>query len=160
MARVERRWTLSLVLINLTVLFVVLFQVMVHKVGGKELWHMLVYAIIFANVTGIPAVAFLPPLVEELVQRKLPTIPVLIIGFVGFTVAGCFLAQNLMVFLGLASRQTFWRDYYFTLRFAVLFSVVFGLGGFFYASLRERLRDTENKLHEKEVAEERSRKLE
>lgn len=160
MARIERRWTSSLVLINLTVMFVVLFQVMVNEVGGKELWHMLVYATIFANATGIPAVAFLPPLVEKLLHRKLPTVPVLIVGFVSFTAIGCFLAQNLMIVLGFASRQTFWRDYYFTLRFAALFSVVFGLGGFFYGSLRERLRETENKLHEKEVAEERTRKLE
>jgi sensor histidine kinase YesM len=160
MARVERRWTLSLVLINLTVLFVVLFQVMVNKVGGKELWHMLVYATIFANTTGIPAVAFLPPLVDRLLQRKLPVIPVLIVSFISFTAVGCFLAQNLMIFLGVASRQNFWHDYFFTLRFAALFCVVFGLGGFFYGSLRERLRETENKLHEKEVAEERTRKLE
>ncbi len=160
MARIERRWAFSLAIINLTVLFVVLFQVMVNHVVGKELWHMLAYAIVFANVTGIPATAFLPPLVDRLLARKLPTIPVLIVGFVLFTAGGCFLAQNLMVWIGSASRQTFWHDYFFTLRFAALFSVVFGLGGFFYGSLRERLRETENRLHEKEVAEARTRKLE
>ena len=160
MARVERRWIFSLALINLTVLFVVVFQAMVSNLGGKQLWHTLVYALIFANATGIPGVAFLPFLIEKLLRRKLPLLPVIMIGILTFTVIGCFVAQNLLIWLGINSRQHFWRDYYFAFRFAALFSVVFGLGGFFYDSLRERLRETENKLHEKEVAEERTRKLE
>ena len=58
MARIERRWKLSLVLINLTVLFVVLLVAMMNHVsGGKELLRMLVYALIFANTAGRPAVA-------------------------------------------------------------------------------------------------------
>ena len=160
MAHIERRWMFSLAIINATVFFVVLLIVMVNNVSGKEVWQMLGYALIFANASGLPAVAFLPPLVEKMLQRKLPMAPVVMVGIVIFTVIGCFVAQNLMVWLGRASRQTFWHDYYYTVRFASLFSAVFGLGGFFYGSLRERLRETENKLHEKEVAEERSRKLE
>lgn len=159
MTRVKRYWGFSLAVINLTVLFVAVFQVLVNHVGGRDLWHMLVYSAMFANVTGIPAVILLPPIVDRLLHRKMPVLPVLIISFLSFTVVGCFLAQNLMVLLGAASRQTFWHDYYFTLRFAGLFCVVFGLGGFFYGSLRERLQETEKKLHEKEMAEERSRKL-
>jgi LytS/YehU family sensor histidine kinase len=77
-----------------------------------------------------------------------------------FTAAGCLLAQGLLVLLHRASLETFWHDYYFNVRFGVLFSVVFGSGAFFYGSLRERLRETEQKLHEKEIAEERTRKLE
>jgi sensor histidine kinase YesM len=161
MARVERKWMLSLAVINLTVLFVVFFQAMVsHIPFGKELWHVLIYALLFANAAGIPCVAVLPPLVDTLLRRRLPVVPVLVIVLVVGTVAGCFLAQNLMVWLHFASRHTFWRDYFYTLRFGVFFSVAFGLGFFSYGSLRERLRDTENKLHEKEVAEERMRKLE
>ena len=160
MAHIERRWMFSLAIINATVFFVVLLIVMVNNVSGREVWQMLGYALIFANASGLPAVAFLPPLVEKMLQRKLPMAPVVMVGIVIFTVIGCFVAQNLMVWLGRASRQTFWHDYYYTVRFASLFSAVFGLGGFFYGSLRERLRETENKLHEKEVAEERSRKLE
>ena len=37
--------------------------------------------------------------------------------------------------------------------------MVFGLGAFSYASMRDRLRRTEEKLHEKEVAEARTQKL-
>ena len=55
--------------------------------------------------------------------------------------------------------ERFWADYLQTLRGALLLSIVFGLGAFSYATMRERLRQTEERLHEKEVAEERTRKL-
>lgn len=161
MARIERRWKLSLVLINLTVLFVVLLVAMMNHIsGGRELLRMLVYALIFANTAGIPAVALLPPVLDRVIQRNWPIVPLLVPIFALFTAAGCLVAQGLLVLLHRASLETFWHDYYFNVRFGVLFSVVFGSGAFFYGSLRERLRETENKLHEKEVAEERTRKLE
>lgn len=161
MAKVERRWVFSLVLINLTVLFTMLFQVMVNKVsGGRELLQMLAYALVFANATGIPAVAFLPPLVERLLARKLPLLPVLIVSFLAFSAIGCLFAQGLLISIHNASPEHFWSDYFRNMRFAALFCVVFGLGGFFYGSMREQLRETEKKLHEKEMAEERTRKLE
>jgi two-component system, LytTR family, sensor histidine kinase AlgZ len=161
MPRIERKWKLSLVLINLTVLFVVLLVAMMNHVsGGKEVLRMLVYALIFANTAGIPAVALLPPVLDRVVQHKWPIVPLLVPSFALFTAAGCLLAQGLLLLLHRTSPETFWHDYYFNVRFGVLFSVVFGSGAFFYGSLRERLRDTENKLHEKEVAEERMRKLE
>ena len=62
-----------------------------------------------------------------------------------------------MVWLRFASRQTFWRDYFSILRVGLSFGVALGFGAFLYGALRERLREAENKLHEKEVAEERSR---
>jgi len=160
-ARVERRWKFSLAVINLTVALVVMFVATLNRVSsGKELLNMLVYAMIFANSAGIPAVALLPPLVDRLLQRRWPILPLLIISFVVFTLAGCFLAQNLIVLLHHGSRKTFWQEYLNNARFAVLFAVVFGLGGFFYGSLRERLQKVEQKLHEKEMVEERTRKLE
>ncbi len=161
MPRIERKWKLSLVLIYLTVLFVVLLVAMMNHVsGGKELLRMLVYALIFANTAGIPAVALLPPVLDRLARRKWLIVPLLLPTFALFTAAGCLLAQGFLVLLHRGSVETFWRDYYYNVRFGVLFSVVFGSGAFFYGSLRERLRETEQKLHEKEIAEERTRKLE
>jgi len=60
---------------------------------------------------------------------------------------------------GIAVPEHFWQKYFQTLRGALLFSFVFGAGAFAYASMRDRLRRAEERLREKEVAEERTQKL-
>jgi LytS/YehU family sensor histidine kinase len=53
----------------------------------------------------------------------------------------------------------FWRQYFYTLRVATPLAIVFGLGATVHGSLRARVRLMEERLHEKEIAEERTRKL-
>ena len=161
MVRTERKWKFSLLFINLTVIFVLLFQAMVsHIPFGKELWHIALYALIFSNAVGIPSVAWVPSLIDALLRRRMPILPVVLFALVVAIVSGCFFAQNVMVWLHFASRQTFWRDYFSILRVGLSFGVALGFGAFLYGALRERLQQAEKKLHEKEVAEERTRKLE
>ena len=60
---------------------------------------------------------------------------------------------------GVIAPHQFWPVYLNTLRVSLPLSAVFGLGALVHALLRERLRATEEKLHEKEVSEERTKKL-
>jgi LytS/YehU family sensor histidine kinase len=72
---------------------------------------------------------------------------------------GCLLAQAVLMEIGFMSPMHFWRQYFHTLRVVTPLAIVFGLGGLVYASLRERVQQMEERLHEKEIAEERTRKL-
>jgi LytS/YehU family sensor histidine kinase len=55
--------------------------------------------------------------------------------------------------------RNFWQEYVSTLRVAMPLAVVFGSGALLHASLRTRVQQMEGRLHEKEVTEERARKL-
>ena len=72
---------------------------------------------------------------------------------------GCRAAEALLALFGFAARQNFWTEYLRTLKVALPLAIVFGLGALAYASLRGRLEVAELRLHEKELAEERTRKL-
>ncbi len=53
----------------------------------------------------------------------------------------------------------FWGEYFQTLRVALPLAMVFGLGALVHGSLRGRVQLMEERLHQKEIAEERERKL-
>jgi len=160
MAQVERKWPFLLIWINLAVTVVGLIQAGGNRdFSANELLHAWAYSLVYANVTGIPAILLLPRLIERLTARRVPTILSMMIGVVLFVALGSLLAQLLLMWTGIAVPQHFWREYFRTLRVGVLIAVIFGLGALFYTSLRERVRQAEQKLHEKELAEERTRKL-
>jgi sensor histidine kinase YesM len=115
--------------------------------------------LVYTNVTGIPAILAGPWLVERLALRKWPPVAAVLVITLIFTAWGCFTAQALLMWAGIAIPERFWQQYLHTLRGALLLSMVFGFGAFSYASTWDRLRRTEERLHEKEVAEERTQKL-
>jgi LytS/YehU family sensor histidine kinase len=61
--------------------------------------------------------------------------------------------------IGFVIPRHFWQEYFHTLRVATPLAIVFGLGATVHGSLRSRVQLMEERLHEKEVAEERARKL-
>jgi LytS/YehU family sensor histidine kinase len=81
------------------------------------------------------------------------------VGILVFAAFGCLLAQALLAGIGVAVPQYFWQEYFRTLRVALPLAAVFGLGAFVHGSLRGRVQLMEERLHEKEVAEERAKKL-
>jgi len=124
--------------------------------GFLEAWAL---ALVYTNVTGIPALMAGPSLVERLASRRWPLPAAVLVTTIVLAAAGCLAAQALLMWTGVAVPEDFWRQYLHTLSGALLLSVVFGLGAFSYASMRDQLRRTEEKLHEKEVAEVRAEKL-
>jgi sensor histidine kinase YesM len=150
----------SLLWANLSVLLVVLVQI-----GGNGTWtardllRMWAYSLVYANVTALPAILVLPGWVGRFSGRKRSQLLVVVLGSLSFAAAGCLAAQTLLMWTRIAIPQHFWTDYLHSLWTAVLLALVFALGALFYASLRDRLQEAEGKLHEKEIAAERARKL-
>jgi LytS/YehU family sensor histidine kinase len=98
-------------------------------------------------------------MVEWLTRRRWPPLVAGLVTTVVFAAAGSLAAQALLMWTGIDVPGDFWRQYLHTLGRALLLAVVFGLGAFAYASMRDQLRRTEDRLHEKEVAEARAEKL-
>jgi two-component system sensor histidine kinase AlgZ len=160
MTRIRRVFIFSLLWVNLSVLFVVLVQIAGNGPWGRrDLLHMGEYSLVYANVTALPAIALLPGLIGRFSGRKRRQVLVVVLGSLSFAAVGCLTAQTLLMWTRVAIPQHFWSDYLHTLQTAVLLALVFALGAFFYASLRDRLQEAEVKLHEKEITAERTRKL-
>jgi two-component sensor histidine kinase len=161
MAQPARRWISSFLFINLAV---TVTAPLIELAGGRpagwnSILHTWVYALVYANITGVPAIIFLPPLLDWVAARKKSLVPVVIIGCLASTIVGCLVAQALLAWTRIAVPQSFWRDYLHTLGPALLLALAFGLGAFFYGSLRDRLRYIEERLQQQTINEERARKL-
>ncbi len=161
MARSKRPWVFSLIWINLAVTVIApLIQMTGNRGGGwTELLHNWAIALVYANVSGVAAVAIFPVLVERLAPRKLPLLPLVILSCMVFAAAGSLVAQTVLLWLRVAVPPSFWRDYFHTLGAATPLALAFGLGAFFYESMRQRLRDSQERLREKGIDEERALKL-
>jgi len=159
-ASTKGKWVFSLLWINLAVVLAVLIVVVGNQVSSvRELLHELAYALVYANLTGLLGTWILGGLAERLDLRKFPLVPTMAVGILVFAAFGCLLVQALLAGIGFVVPQHFWQEYFRTLRVALPLAGVFGLGALVHGSLRDRLQRTEARLHEKEVAEERSQKL-
>ncbi|MGO9268960.1 MAG: sensor histidine kinase [Terriglobia bacterium] len=160
MIEIKHRWAFSLLWVNLAVLVVVLIMIAGNQaLGVRGLLRMLAYALFYANVTGVLGIWAMGRLAQGLALRKLPLGPYVAVGIIVFTALGCLLAQALSMEMGYVIPQHFWREYFHILRVAAPLAIVFGLGAFAHESLRGRVQLMEEKLHEREAAEERTRKL-
>jgi sensor histidine kinase YesM len=153
-------WAFSLLWINLAVAVVVLVLIVANQISSfRDLLHALVYALVFANVTGVLGTLIIGGIAERLTLRKFPVVAVVMTGIILFTPIGCLIAEALLMAIGFVVPQYFWRDYFSTLRIALPLGMVFGLGALVHGGLRGRVQIMEEKLHQKEIAEERTRKL-
>jgi len=159
MAPMKHKWAFSLFWINLAVAVVVLVLIVGNQISSvRELLHVLTYALVYANLTGAMGVLVLGGLAERFALRS-PLVPVVALGVIVLSALGCLLAQTLLMEIGFVIPQHFWAEYVHTLRVAIPLAVVFSLGAMVHGSLRGRVQLMEEKLHEKEVTEERARKL-
>ena len=159
MAPMKHKWAFSLFWINLAVAVVVLVLIVGNQISSvRELLHVLTYALVYANLTGAMGVLLLGGLAERFALRS-PLVPVVAVGVIVLSALGCLLAQTLLMEIGFVIPQHFWAEYLHTLRVAIPLAAVFGLGAMVHGSLRGRVQLMEEKLHEKEVTEERARKL-
>lgn len=156
----KHKWAFSLLWINLAVAVVVLIQIAGSQLSSlRELLHVLGYALVYANLTGVLGVLVMDRLAQRLALRKVLPVPAVAVGILFFAAVGCLLAQALLMEIGLVIPQHFWPEYFHTLRIVMPLALVFGLGAVVHASLRGRVQLMEEQLHEKEVAVERTQKL-
>jgi len=159
MAQTKSKWGLPLLWINLSIVFVYFVLLVSGQISiGKDLLHWFVFALIYANLTGILGMVALNALARRLSLRD-PLAPVLVAGVVACVAAGCLLSQSLLIVIGFVSAQRFWAQYFQTLKIAMPFALIFGLGAMVHGSLRARVQTMQEKLSEKDAAIARVEKL-
>ena len=145
---------------NLAVAMVVLTRLAWNQIPStRDLLHELVYGLIYANLVAGLGVLLVGVLPQILTRRKLSLVASFALCFFVVTPVGILMVQALLMGIGIVVPQHFWPEYFRTLRICMPLAVVFGSGAIVYASLQERVQATEEKLHEKEIAEERAQKL-
>jgi sensor histidine kinase YesM len=160
MTPMKNDWVLSFFWVNLSVAIVVLVQITTNQISSvRDLWHVLAYGLIYANLTGALAFLLIGGILTRLLPRKFPLILAVAASVIVIVPLGCLLAQTLLMEIGFVVPQHFWPEYVRTLRAAMPLAVVFGSGALLHALLRTRVQQMEEKIHEKEVNEERARKL-
>jgi sensor histidine kinase YesM len=160
MSSTKGNWLFSLLWINVAVALVVFIRVIVTQTTSvRDILYSLAYSLVFANLTGVLGVVVIGAIAARAQARKIPLMPTMFLCILVLVPAGCLLAQTLLMAIGALVPRNFWTDYLNTLRVSMPLAAVFGLGALVHAMLRERLRVAEEKLHEKEVAEQRAQKL-
>jgi sensor histidine kinase YesM len=160
MSTTKSNWIFSLLWINVAVGLVVFIRVIGSQArSAREILSTLAFSLLFANLTGVLAIVVIGVIAARAKTRQLPLMPTFLVCILVFIPAGCLLAQALLMAFGVIAARQFWPTYLNTLRFSMPLGAVFGLGALVHALLRERVRVAEEKLHEKEVAEQRAQKL-
>jgi LytS/YehU family sensor histidine kinase len=155
----KRDWAFSLLWVNVAVVLVVVILLLGNQIAsGRELLRILVFSLFYANLTGFLGLLVLSGLAGKLLRNP-PMIPLAAGTMLVITPLGCWLAEALQMLIGLVGPRQFWREYLQTMRIAMPLAIVFGTGAIVHASLRGRVQSMGEQLREKEVAEERARKL-
>ena len=153
-------WAFAFLWISFAMAVVVLVEVAGgHITSVRDLLHLLVYALIYSLLGGVLGVLVLGRLAERVALRKFPMLPFMAVGIMVFIPFACLLAQAVLMEIGFVSPTHFWQQYFHTIRVVTPLAIVLGLGGMVYGSLRARVQQMEASLLEKEIAEERTRKL-
>lgn len=156
----RRSLVFSLLWTNLAVAVVdLIILIAAPSLTARDIFHTLAFTLVYANLTSMLAVLVLGWLFQLPKLRGFPQWALVLPGVAFFTALGCLVAQGILTLTGIAAPSGFWLDYFGTLRFAMPLALVFGLGAMTHASLLFRVQAMEQALHEKELAEERSRKL-
>jgi sensor histidine kinase YesM len=158
-AKLKRKWGLPLLWINLSIVLVYFVLLISDQISfGKHLLHMFVFALIYANITGILGMVALGAVARRLSLRD-PLAPILVLGVVVCVAAGCLLAQTFLIAIEFLPSQRFWFQYFQTLKLAMPLALVFGFGAMVHGSLRQRVQTMQEKLSEKDVVVARAQKL-
>jgi len=156
----KSRWAFAIIITNLAVLLVLFVLVASGQFHStRDFLSSLAYSLVFANLTSASGMLVIGTALEKLARRRLPMLPVSLIGIAIIIPLGCLAAQAVLVLIHFAPADHFWAQYIHILKVACPLGIVFGLGALAYSSLAARLEETELRLHEKELAEERTRKL-
>jgi len=156
----KNNWAFVLLWVNLAVVVVIVVQIAGNpNLSFSEFLHLLAQVLVYANIAGLLGMLLFSGLGERLALRKIPLAPYVAGGALVALALGSLLAQTLLMELGFLVPTHFWPFYFRTLRMATPLALVFALGSLVHASLRARMQQMEEKLRDKEIAEERARKL-
>jgi sensor histidine kinase YesM len=161
MLRVQRKrnWVFSLLVVNVAMLLLALLRIPDRAADSGEILATWLTSFLGANATAALALLVLPPLLERLMARRRLQVLTIGVGILFFGAVGCLIMLTVPMLSGAALVKDFWSEYWAMLRSALPFALVFGLGAYFLATVHARLGDTEMRLREKEMAQERTKKL-
>jgi sensor histidine kinase YesM len=155
----KRNWIFAFLWVNFAVAVVVLILIVGNQISsGRQLLHLIGFSLFYANLTGFLGLLLLDGLARKLLRHPL-VIPLMALAILVITPLGCLLAQGLEMLIGVVAPGQFWAQYLHTLRTAMPLAIVFGTGAMVHGSLRGRVESMEVELREKQVDEERARKL-
>jgi sensor histidine kinase YesM len=160
MESTKRKWLFPFFWPNLAVGVVFLLLLLEKQISSiKQFVHILGYALLYSNLVAIFAMLLVGFLAKKFAWRRFPLVPMLAFCVLVLVPVGCLIVQALLTSVGVMPWRYFWSQYFSNMRVCIPLAGVFGLGALVHSSLRERLEATEQKLREKELAEERARKL-
>jgi two-component system sensor histidine kinase AlgZ len=160
MKKNRNQWAFVFLWVNLSVAVVALTQVSIGNISGfAAIAQMLGLSVVYANLSGVIGLAFVSILAARPGLRAPRMVPVLLVGIAACSAAGCLLAQLLLTQTGLFVPRNFWGQYVETLRIVIPIALVFGGAALVHGSLRERAKDIESQLAEKEINEKRTHEL-
>src|SRR5260370_41502952 len=109
MTPTKTNWALAFFWINLSVAIVVLILIATNQISSaRELLHVLVYGLVYANLTGSLGVLLIGGLFERLVLHQSPPIPLVAASILALSAFGCLLAQTLLMAVGSVVPPHFW----------------------------------------------------
>ena len=155
-----RTWLFPFAWPNVAVAVVMLILLITRQVHSpRDFLYTLGYALLYSNLVAIFAMFLIGTMVKKFAWRRFPLVRVLVFCVVVIVPVGCLIVQSLLTLVGVIPWRSFWPQYFFMMKMTIPLAAIFGLGAFVHSSLRERLETAEAKLREKELAEERARKL-
>jgi LytS/YehU family sensor histidine kinase len=115
---------------------------------------------VYASCIAVPCALTLPSVSRAMDERPVALrVTVLVTLLVAFSVAGCLLANLILVASGLIRAVAFWTEYSKSLKISVLIALTFGLLTTAFMTLQGRLMAARTELHRRQFAEERERKI-
>lgn len=156
----RRTWLAPVVWPNIAVAVVFMIALLLGQFAElRDFLRALGLALVYANLVSLSAYALIGAAARRWPRRRLPLGPTLVVCVLILVPLGCLLLQALLTLVGILPQQDFWNQYFATMRLCVPLAAVFGMGAFAHASMQQRLEATERRLQEKELTEERARKL-
>jgi sensor histidine kinase YesM len=119
-----------------------------------------VYSVVYSYSIG-GLCGLILPVASRWVARHRMVVQLLLITLliVVLTVAGCVLADAILIALGQTVPSEIWGSFLPVLRFCLVISLIAGLGAYLYHSMRHEIEAARVELRERQFAEERAKKL-
>ena len=138
----------------------VLLLMWFRTLGLRDTAYALVSSVIYSYAIGTPS-SLLLPLVARVVEKRAASVKIAALGssIAVLTVAGCLVANLLLILIGVESAAVIWARFGFSVRFSVLIALAIGLSVYFFESLRSQLQETTLELRTRQLGEERAKKL-
>jgi sensor histidine kinase YesM len=160
MESIRRKWLLPFLWPNVAPVVVVFIAFLLGDISStRQFLYILGYSLVYSNLVAIFAILLIGALAKKFAWRRVPLVPMLVFCVLVLVPVGCLIVQALLTSLGVMPWRYFWPQYFSMMRICIPLAAIFGLGAFVHSSLRERLETAEEKLREKELAEEKARKL-